>query len=98
MGKARKLLLTRKSSTDLLVGPSSDLPEADLPTLRNVLSKAKQIKESRSFISQADLANDITKQVKTLYRQVNSQITFIQDRAIKTKFAREWKVETLQIS
>ena len=69
---------TRHSSGNKIVGDSSELPTADLPTLRNVLAYGLLLKERSTeashLISNQDLAKELCVAIKNIWARVNVMI------------------------
>ena len=63
----------RKKTETGRVGCSAELPVSELPTLRNVLARAKLVKErSVGKISNLEVAKVVAEEVKKLYSKVNA--------------------------
>ena len=83
-----------------LVGCSAELPVSELPTLRNVLARAKLVKErSVGKISNLEVAKVVADEVKNLYSKVNAVLLtkIIGDssltRKIETQIKAQYEIE-----
>ena len=78
---------TRHSSGDAerAVGGAASLPEAELPLLKEIFARAKQIKETYSSsptnqISNKDLIDKIYEEVLAIYLKVNSNLPLVSEK------------------
>ena len=86
----------RKKTETGLVGCSAELPVSELPTLRNVLARAKLVKErSVGKISNLEVAKVVAEEVKKLYSKVNAVLLtkIISDRSLIRKIETHVKAE-----
>ena len=87
---------TRHSSGNKIVGDSSELPTADLPTLRNVLAYGLLLKERSTvashLISNQDLAKELCVAIKNIWGIVN--IVIKDDRNVIKRIKSDWEMMT----
>ena len=80
---------TRNSSGDpeKAVGGAADLPQAELPLLKEIFARARQIKESsfKQMTVTKDLIDTLYGEVLALYLKVNSNLPLITERMGKEK-------------
>ena len=91
---------TRHQSGNDVVGPSAELPQADLPTIRDVLSFGLFLKEnsveSKNQISLRELSKKICSDVKQVWARANHKLlapdVVYLDQNIENKFIEDWKL------
>ena len=93
---------TRHSSGNKIVGESSELPNSDLPTVRNILAYGLLLKERSAeashLVSNQDLANELCVAVKNVWARVNVQIisegVIQNDKNIIKRIKSDWEMMT----
>ena len=92
---------TRAKTGNDVIGPSaSELPQSDLPTLRDVLAHALFLKENSNLrkidISSKEVAKTVTAAIKAVWAKVNHQIVvpgvIILDKNIERMFMTNWEM------
>ena len=86
----------RKTCENALVGASAELPVSELPTLRNVLAKAKLVKErSVAKISRQEVSRLVADEVKEIWSKVNAVLLtkIISDKYLVKKIETQLTVE-----
>ena len=90
---------TRHQSGNKIVGPSSELPQADLPVLRDCLKygllKKEEAAVTASNFTNRDLAKIVRIELKNTWFRVNALLCVVtimlSDLCIEQKFIREWE-------
>ena len=87
---------TRHSSCNKIVGDSSELPTADLPTVRNFLAYWPLLKERSTvashLISNQDLAKELCVAIKNIWARVN--IVIQDDKNVIKRIKSDWEMMT----
>ena len=83
---------TRKSTTCPLIGPSSDLPKAELPTERQVLQKCLLVKQSSTNqrLPANEIAVEVSKELIPLWTSVHPKIPLLTYDAIRLKITTSY--------
>ena len=82
---------------DKAVGGAADLPESDLPLLKEVLAKGKQIQDSLTCdnlgrdVSNKEVIDKLYDNIFALYVKVNSNLPLISERQIKDNLMKLYK-------
>lgn len=82
---------------DRAVGGAAELPEADLPLLKEVLAKAKQIQDSLTHdnlgrdVSTKEVIDKVYDNVFALYVKVSSNLPLISERQAKVNLLKLYK-------
>ena len=91
---------TRHQSGNDVVGPSAELPQADLPTMRDVLAFGLLLKENslerKNQMFQRELSKKICSGVKEVWARANHKLlapdVVYLDQNIENKFIEDWKL------
>ena len=91
---------TRQKSGNAVIGPSAELPQSDLPTLRDVLAYGCLLKEksllSKNSFSDKDLTEQVCSDIKKVWTRVNHKIVvpgvISLDKNIEKKILTGWKM------
>ena len=91
---------TRQNSGNAVIGPSAELPQSDLPTLRDVLAYGCLLKEksllSKNSFSDKDLTEQVCSDIKKVWTRVNHKIVvpgvISLDKNIEKKILTGWKM------
>ena len=87
---------TRHSSGNTIVGDSSELPTADLPTLRNVLAYGLLLKERSTvashLISNQDLEKELCVAIENIWARVN--VVIQDDKNVIKRIKSDWEMMT----
>ena len=88
---------TRHSTTCDIIGPPSDLPSAELPTLKQVLQKCLKTKQSSSHynLPANQIAFDVSKDLIKLWQKVHPDIPLHQPNSIRIKVKASYEEYTL---
>ena len=87
----------RRKSGESVVGPSAELPGADIPTVRNILAYGELLKErvpkTYNEVSTLDLSKELCSAFKVVLENVNPQLVtpgvIMEDRNIVSKIKSE---------
>ena len=89
---------TRNQSGNDVIGPSADLPQSDLPTLRDVLAYGMFLTENSllKLSDDRDLAKQVCADLKKVWSRVNHKIVapgvISPDKNIERKFVNDWEI------
>ena len=94
---------TRNKSGNDVIGLSAELPQSDLPTLRDILAYGCLLKENselrKCVFSDRDLAKQICAELKQVWTRVNHKVVapgvILLDQNIERKILSDWKMMTL---
>ena len=88
---------TRRSTTCGIIGPPSDLPSAELPTLKQVLQKCLKTKQSSSHynLPANEIAIPVSKDLIKLWQKVHPDIPLHQPNSIRIKVKASYEEYTL---
>ena len=80
---------TKQKSGNAVIGPSAELAQSDLPTLRDVLAygclhKDKSLISKNSF-SDKDLTEQVCSDIKKFWTRVNHKIVIYLEKTLKKR-------------
>ena len=77
MARKKTKTATRNSTFCDIVGPPEDLPQSELPTLRQMLQYCLFIQQNSVDITPIEITDEVSTKIEQLWRSANPQLPLI---------------------
>ena len=79
---------TRQKVENKYGGPPEDLPEADLPTLRDIVKYVHKLEMDGFSQDSSDIVNHVSDKLLYIWQKVNPRLVILEKKTIKVKLLR----------